>query len=236
MLPPRIGITCSSGMGVTQPIETLGRYYVDGIIAAGGLPVLLPTVDPSLAPVALLHLDGLLLTGGGDVDPAIYGEPREPECGEPDAARDAWEIALVCDGLDIPILGICRGAQVLNVVLQGKLVQHLPGRGIDGHDDERVDGEVHEVALTPGSLIQRVMGTDAVRVNTLHHQSIDPACIGYDLRVTGLADDGVVEAIEDPVGRVLGVQWHPELMLDRPEHQRLFDWLVHPDRFAPGPG
>ncbi|MCU1369983.1 MAG: glutamine amidotransferase [Ilumatobacteraceae bacterium] len=233
MLPPRIGITCSWGMGETQPIETLGRLYIDGVIAAGGFPVLLPTVDPSFSPVALHHLDGLLLTGGGDVDPGIYGDVREPECGEPDVARDAWEIALVCDADDIPILGICRGAQVLNVVLQGGLVQHLPGRGLEGHDDERVDGEVHEVALVPGSLIHRVIGADAVRVNTLHHQSIDPARVGLDLQVTGVAEDGVVEVIEDPVARVLGVQWHPELMLDRPEHQRLFDWLVDPDRFRP---
>lgn len=202
-------------------------------MAAGGVPVVLPALDPAYAAEVLAGLDGLLLTGGGDVDPARYGAPSEPECGEPDPARDAWELALAGGASAIAVLGICRGAQVLNVALGGGLVQHLPGRGIDGHDDERVDGEVHEVAISTGSLAHRLLGTDALRVNTLHHQAIDPARIGTGLRVTGTADDGVVEVIEHPDERVLGVQWHPELLLDRALHQRLFDWVVDPDRFRP---
>lgn len=229
---PRIGITCSSGQGTTQPIETLGRFYVDGIVAAGGLPVVLPSLHRSRAYEALDGLDGLLLTGGGDVDPARFGEVAVPECGPPDAARDAWELELVAaareDGL--PILGICRGAQVLNVAFGGKLIQHLPERDDGSHDDVgRAADEVHEVTVVPGSLLHGVLGSAALRVNTIHHQSIDPAHVGSGLTVVGVADDGVVEAVESVDAEpVLGVQWHPELMLDRSAHQRLFDWLVDP--------
>lgn len=234
-MPPRIGITSSAGQGNTQPIEKVGRLYVDGVVEAGGLPIVLPALRRWLAAEALDGLDGLLLTGGGDVDPARYGDAAVPECGPPEGARDAWELALIdaARELEIPVLGICRGAQVLNVAYGGGLVQHLPGRGIDGHDDERVDGEVHGVALAPGSLVRQVTGTDVLRTNTLHHQAIDPDRIGDGLRVTGVADDGVVEAVEsaDPDEQVLGVQWHPELLLGHPAHQALFGWLVSPDRF-----
>lgn len=230
---PRIGITCSSGQGNTQPVEKVGRLYIDGVVEAGGLPVVLPALRRSLAYEALDGIDGLLLTGGGDVDPARYGDPLDPESGPPDPARDVWELALVeaARALDIRILGICRGVQVLNVAYGGALVQHLPGRGTDGHDDDRVAEEVHEVTFTAGSLVHRVLGTDSVRANTLHHQAVDPDRVGAGLVVTGLADDGVVEALEAPDEPVLGVQWHPELLLDRAPNQRLFDWLVRPDGF-----
>ena len=231
----RIGITCSSGMGVTQPIEKVGRGYVDGVVAAGGLPIVLPSLDPVHAAAAVSGIDGLVLTGGGDVDPVHYGASPEPETGPPDASRDAWELALVTAARDagIPVLGICRGAQVLNVAYAGTLVQHLPARGSDGapggdgHDAvDRAAEEVHEVAISPGSRLHRILGVDAIRANTLHHQSVD--AVGPGLVASGIADDGVIEAVESVEGPVLGVQWHPELLLDRPLHLALFGWVVHP--------
>lgn len=225
----RVGITCSAGKGTTQAIAKVGRGYVDGVAAAGGLPLVLPALDPVHAAATVASVDALLLTGGGDIDPDRYGAVVDPESGEPDPARDAWELALVGAARDagIAILGICRGAQVLNVAYGGTLVQHLPGRAVEGHDDlARAGDEVHEVAVTPGSRLHQIVGSDAVRANTLHHQSVD--VVGPGLVVSGVADDGVVEAVEAADGPVLGVQWHPELLLDRAPHQALFDWLVAP--------
>lgn len=225
----RIGITCSSGMGVTQPIEKVGRGYVDGVVAAGGLPVVLPSLTAPHAASAVSGIDGLVLTGGGDIDPQLYGASREPETGPADEVRDRWELALVTAARDagIPILGICRGAQVVNVAFGGTLVQHLPSRSVDGHDDvERAADEVHDVAVAAGSRLQRILAVSTINANTLHHQSVDE--VGPGLVASGTADDGVIEAIESTDGPVLGVQWHPELLLDRPAHAALFEWVVHP--------
>ncbi|HWJ64197.1 MAG TPA: gamma-glutamyl-gamma-aminobutyrate hydrolase family protein [Acidimicrobiales bacterium] len=225
----RIGITCSSGQGTTQPIEKVGRRYVDGVAAAGGLPVVLPSLDPVHASAAVAGIDGLVLTGGGDIDPIHYGAVADPETGAPDAARDAWELALVGAARDsgIPLLGICRGAQVLNVAFGGTLVQHLPARSVDGHDDVgRAGDEVHPVTVAAGSRLHRIVAADQLPANTLHHQSVDE--VGTGLVVSGVADDGVIEAIEAVHAPVLGVQWHPELLLDRAAHRALFGWVVHP--------
>lgn len=228
MARPLIGVTCSSGVGTTQPVATVGQRYLDGIVGAGGLPVVLPALDVARAAEAVAAVDGLLLTGGGDVDPARYGAVPEPECGPPDAARDGWELALIAEArrAAVPILGICRGAQVLAVAAGGTLVQHLPGRD---HDDlGRAADEVHRVVVGPGTRLHRVLGVGSISANTIHHQSVRSA--GAGLVVSGVADDGVIEAIEAPGEAILGVQWHPELLLDRPQHQALFDWLVDPDR------
>ena len=174
--PPRVGVTCSSAMGVTQPIAKVGRGYLDGVVAAGGLPVVLPSLDPALADAAIDGIDGLLLTGGGDIDPRRYGAEPEPETGPPDHERDAWELALVAAArrADVPILGICRGAQVLNVASGGTLVQHLPAREADGHDDlDRAAHEVHDVVVALDSTLHLALGASSVRANTLHHQSVD---------------------------------------------------------------
>lgn len=228
---PRIGITCSSGMGQTQAIEKVGRSYVDGVVAAGGLPVVLPSLDPAVAAQVVDGLDGLLLTGGGDVDPARYGAGPEPECGPPDLPRDAWELALIDAARSAarPILGICRGIQVLNVAFGGTLVQDLPARGIDGHDQiEQAGDEVHRVRFALDSLLHQITGTAELGINTLHHQAVD--AVGDGLDVVGTTDDGVVEAVEAAADPIIAVQWHPELLLDRSSHQALFDWLVRSAR------
>jgi putative glutamine amidotransferase len=232
MARQRIGVTSSGGMGVTQPIATVGRCYLDGVVAAGGLPLVLPALATDAAPEVVAGLDGLVLTGGGDIDPARYGQPADPACGLPEPERDAWELALVgaARHAGIPVLGICRGIQVLAVAFGGTLIQDLPTHGVAGHDQEdRASEVVHEAAVVEGSRLHRIVGAGPVAINTLHHQAVDPRGLGAGMVVTATTADGVVEGVEVPGEPVVGVQWHPELLLGRPEHQALFDWVVAPD-------
>ena len=165
----------------------------------------------------LSGVDGLLLAGGTDVDPALYGAERAAGTAEPDCVRDGLEGALLDEALerDLPVLGICRGLQFLNVHLGGTLQQH-----IEGHKYPKVR-EVHGVAIAPGSRLESILGEREYVVNSRHHQGVDR--IGAGLGVTATAPDGVVEALELPSKRfVLAVQWHPEARTDGPD-ARLFE-------------
>lgn len=188
------------------------QSYVRGIADNGGRPVVLPPDDVD---ADVLHrLDGLLLTGGADIDPAHYGQEPHPASDTPRPDRDHGELMLLRTALDLdlPVLGVCRGLQLLALVYGGTLHQHLPDVvGHTGHcPREGVFGD-HEVAFTEHSLAAALYGTRA-RTNSHHHQAVaDPG----GLTVTGRSDDGVVEAAEDPAKRfVLGVQWHPEVSGD----------------------
>jgi putative glutamine amidotransferase len=201
-----------------QAAHVLARAYSDHVQRAGGIAVLLPP-DPSATEDAapwLDLLDGLILTGGGDVDPAAYGAaPHSMTVGAvPD--RDAFEIALAREAMerDVPLLGICRGMQVMNIARGGTLIQHLPDDV--GHEDHRralgsFDNADHDVRLTSGSLAERVAGETLHPTKSHHHQGVDR--IGEGLEVTGWATiDDLPEAIEDPsCAFALGVQWHPEV-------------------------
>ncbi|GAA4562330.1 gamma-glutamyl-gamma-aminobutyrate hydrolase family protein [Micromonospora coerulea] len=212
MSRPLIGITAyvePAGWAVWRdvPAALVPQAYVEAVIAAGGRAVVLPPDDADTD--VLRVLDGLLLAGGADIGPERYGQPPDPRTeSRPD--RDAGELALLTAALaaDLPVLGVCRGMQLLAVARGGALHQHLPD--VIGHDGHRPAPGVygaHPVRFAPGSLAGSVMaGVD--RVNSYHHQAVaDPG----DLVVTGWADDGVVEALEDPRRRfLLGVQWHPE--------------------------
>jgi putative glutamine amidotransferase len=196
----------------------LPESYVRALHRAGAIALMLPP-DRAVAgdPDQVLDLlDGLLLAGGADIDPASYGEatrhPRTVGC-VPD--RDAFEIAIARRALerDLPVLGICRGMQLLNIARGGTLFQHLPDRF--GHTDHMLtpgtfDGNDHNVRLTPGTLAARAAGGEHPATKSHHHQGIDR--LGDGLEITGWADrDGLPEAIEDPTrGFALGVQWHPE--------------------------
>lgn len=187
----------------------LPRTYPDVVIAAGGVPVLLPPVLESAA--AVDRLDAVVLAGGPDVGPDRYGAAPHPRTGEPRPQRDAAELAVVRRALErgMPVLGVCRGAQVLNVALGGTLVQHVPDAvGHSGHNPSPgVFGTV-EVALEPGSRVGAALGADAT-VRCHHHQALDRLADG--LVVTGRAADGLVEAVElAGTPWVVGVQWHPE--------------------------
>jgi putative glutamine amidotransferase len=200
------------------------REYADAVSAAGAVPVLLPpTGDAAAAAAAVARLDGLMLTGGADVDPVRYGAERHPETQAPRTERDAYEIDAVAAAAEagLPILAICRGLQVFNVARGGTLHQHLPDVvGADLHRGEpgvHVDVEVHTV---PGSRVAGIVGAE-VKVPCHHHQAIDR--LGTGLVVAARAGDGTIEAVEDEAAHfVVAVQWHPEEGTD----SRLFDAFV----------
>jgi len=223
---PRIGVTSwrSPGDGAGEETLVLNRAYVDAVLAAGGLPLVLPVLAPGDADDVLATVDGLLLTGGGDVDPARYGQEAVPEEYGVYAARDDWELALA-RAAQVPVLGICRGAQVLNVAAGGTLVPDVPtATGVEHRVRERSREVVHGVTVVAGTLLHAVVGSEAVDVNTLHHQAVDRPGAGF--RVVATAPDGTVEAIERADGAALGVQWHPELLAPAAPHADLFGWLV----------
>ncbi len=191
--------------------------YFQGVTLAGGIAVLLPPqpADSAIAARVLDSVDGLVITGGKDLDPATYGQPPHPNADEPGPDRDAWEFALLREALNrtLPVLGICRGAQVLNVALGGTLHQHLPD--VIGHGGHRVGNAVFAtlpVRTVPGTRLAALIGESA-DAKCYHHQGI--AELGAGLVVSGWDADGVIEAIERPgPGFVLAVQWHPEESLD----------------------
>ena len=190
------------------------RAYARGVQEAGALALILPPDDGSLEnPDPLLdRIDALLLAGGADLDPASYGAQPHPETGGTWPERDRFELALTHRALerDMPVLGICRGMEMLNVARGGTLEQHLPD--VLGHNDHRHTAGAfgdHEVRLEPGTLAHRAAGAERVPVKSHHHQGIGE--LGEDLVATGWADDGTIEAIELPQQRFgLGVLWHPE--------------------------
>ncbi len=218
---PTVGITAATERVSYGPWEEVPAVmspmrYVRAVQRAGGRAVLLPP-DPEDArePGAVLALiDALLLTGGaGDLDPALYGYERHPETGPVHEERDAYELALARAVLEreVPILGVCRGMQVLNVAYGGTIEQHVPDAV--GHEEHRhTPGTFadHEVRLEPGSLAARAAGTELTAVKSHHHQGVRE--VGEGLRVTGWSTmDDIVEALEDPSQPfVLGVLWHPE--------------------------
>jgi len=214
----------------------LPRRYADKVAAAGGTPVLLPPVDG--IEHVLPRLDGLVLAGGGDIDPGRYAAARDAATGLPNAARDGAELALCAGALDLglPLLGICRGLQVINVALGGTLHQHLPDIiGHDGHSPEAAGYGRHDVAVASDSRLADALGRTELAVPTHHHQAI--ARLGAGLVATAWAGDGIIEAAESgPAGDVaapmLAVQWHPEAGDDL----SLFRWLIAAARnHAPQP-
>ena len=199
-----------------QPADLAPSGYARTVQRAGGVAVLLP-VDPvvTVSPGPLLErLDGLILAGGADVDPASYGHAPAPGTTDTRPERDQFELGLARGALEtgLPVLGICRGFQLINVAAGGTLDQHLPDRlgherhrTVPGHFDE------HEVELTPGSRVAAICGEARLTVSSHHHQGLD--LVGEGIEVTGVAtDDGTPEAFEIPaLPYAIGVQWHPEI-------------------------
>jgi len=219
MIAPVIGLTCYRTPGTMTiydgELASLPAQYLDSVTRAGGVGVLLPP-QPLSADTArdiIGRLDGLLLTGGADIDPSRYGEELSPRHEGFEATRDASEDALLTAALeaDMPVLGICRGAQMMNVHLGGTIHQHLPD--VVGHDRYRKPGlsfTPEEMTITPGSLLARALGGDlTVRGPVQHHQAINQVADGLQVSARGF--DGVVQGVEHPGHRFcLAVQWHPE--------------------------
>ena len=212
---PFVVVTATTELIRGAPRVRVNEAYTDALASVGLLPVVLPPMDPSLASAALNDVAGLVLTGGEDMDPRLFGEQPHPAAGEPHAARDAYELALArtAASLRIPTLAICRGAQIMNVALGGSLIQDLPSQqpsAIDHSPAGKRAERVHRVDVDASSKLARAVCSTLIFTNSSHHQSVHQ--IGDNLRVTATAEDGVVEGIEstDPAWWMVGVQWHPE--------------------------
>jgi putative glutamine amidotransferase len=201
----------------------LNNAYIVALENAGVIPVIVPPLATARAAREILsRVDGLVITGGEDVDPSLYGQPRSDKCGKSNLARDETEIALIREAHEMrkPLLAICRGPQVVNVALGGTLIQDIPtqvpGALHHNSDDDRAT-RVHEVTVDEGSRISSAIRENTIRVNSFHHQSVKDIAPG--LIVTARAPDGIIEGIE-PAGDdwwIMGIQWHPEEMNDSPE-------------------
>lgn len=217
---PRIGLTLDAepaGGWSKLPWYAIRQNYFSAITEAGGLPVALPH-EPDLAGAYAGMIDGLVVTGGAfDVDPRLYGaEDSHPTVTTKDRrTRFEWAIVQRMLERDRPVLGICGGQQLLNVVLGGTLIQHIPDRLPTALAHEQPNPRTepgHEVVVTAGSLLARITGAGILAVNSAHHQAVETPAPG--LNVSGTAPDGVIEAIEAPERRFcLGVQWHPEYLI-----------------------
>jgi putative glutamine amidotransferase len=237
MTKPRIAMTTwrrtmATFLSDRTDLYTLGAEYPQSLIDAGAIPVLLAHAEPEDAARVLEDLDGLVLVGGDDVHPESYGDDHDGRSKGVDARADAWEIALARAAVArrLPVFGICRGFQILNVAFGGSLHQDIADpegvhRPISGLPHE-VMGERHEISITPGCRLAMAYGETHHRVvNTIHHQAVDQVAPGWV--ATAVAPDGVVEALEpeDPDLPVLAVQWHPEKIREEGD-QTLFDWFV----------
>jgi putative glutamine amidotransferase len=234
-MKPRIAITADRGQ---RP-----EAYLRAIEAAGGEPVVFePLPDEAAVEAALAKVDGVLLTGGRDLDPALWGEEphRETRTMAPDRQRTDLALIRLADARGVPVLGICLGIQEMAVVRGGAIHQHVPDLGgTIGHSGGVGKPRLrHEVKIEAGSLLARIVGSGPLEVNSTHHQAVREP--GRGMRIVARSGDGVIEAIEDPpAGRspmagegptpgrfFLGVQWHPEDLLDEPPHRALFEALV----------
>lgn len=225
-MSPVLGVTLGLDSSARPPARyRLNVAYVEALTAAGARPVLLPPAGDGA--LALDGLDGVVLTGGGDVDPQLYGEEPHPLT-EVERGRDDFEIPLLQAAVErgLPVLAICRGLQVANVALGGTLVQHLEQ---EEHRGDSVEGrrEIRHprVRLDPHSHLAELLGVTEIRTNSLHHQAVRELAPG--LRATGWTDDGVIEALENADGSLLAVQCHPEeLVATEPWASRLFAAFV----------
>jgi putative glutamine amidotransferase len=222
-MKPYIGITCGAVRDTnwSPPMNVLRQTYIDAVVRAGGIPVILPLVDDETVIRGMYErIDGLLLSGGGDVEPRYYGEEPSPELGSTDPVRDRVEIWLTRwaaeDGK--PILGICRGVQVLNVALGGSLYQDIPSQVEtelvhDGSSKAENWGHMaHDLKIDASSQLAAIIGSTSFPTNSLHHQAVKDVAQG--LSPVGWAPDGIVEAVEAQNDEhfMIGVQCHPEAL------------------------
>lgn len=242
MTIPIIGISAS--MLLTEDSSSFGseqasvnRYYVKALAAVGAAPLLLPIVESNdlLIRAQLQKVDGLLLSGGYDVNPLLYGEEPLPELEYIMPERDEYEIKLIQIALEmnIPILGICRGMQILNVACGGTLYQDLnqfSSNHLKHLQKSKTDTASHTVEFIPDTRLHRIMGIPVTRINTFHHQAVKDPAPGFI--INGKAKDGIVEGIEKTGEQfVMGVQWHPEMMMEKDAGMlNIFQSFIHSAR------
>ena len=230
---PLVGITLDAEApgGYSQyPWYALRANYAAAVAEAGGVPVALPH-HPELADAMLDRIDALIVTGGAfDVDPALYGDAALHPTVSLKAARTAAELGLLHGALarDMPVLGICGGEQLLAVALGGTLIQHIPDSVAGALEHEQPNPRHqpgHAITLVPGTRLAKIVGTATMHVNSAHHQAV--ATVGPGAAINAYAPDGVIEGIEDPHRRfVLGVQWHPEFLIDPGDRRILQAFLA----------
>ncbi len=215
-LKPLIGITCSQDTASDR--FYLPRYYARAVEMAGGIPLLLSPVSAKSCTRLLGIVQGILLSGGVDVDPIFFGEEPHPQLGEITPERDGFEIGLVRLALkrNVPIFGICRGAQVLNIAAGGTVLQHIPAEIKDplkhSQDAPRWYA-THNVSVVCDTILSTIAEQGMLRVNSFHHQAVKNVAVGF--KTSARSSDGVIEAIESTRNKfAVGVQWHPECMIE----------------------
>jgi len=218
-----------------RPRSFVRDTYYDAVFAAGGLPVLLPPIADEAAVTALLgRLDGLVLTGGDDLDPCHWGEEKHQSCKLLPRRRESFDLLLgrLALAKSIPLLAICCGTQLVNVIRGGTLIQDIPSlvpSEICHRTGDAANTAEHDVEVVPGTRLREIVGADRIRANSIHHQSCGR--MGAGLVVAARAADGVIEAWEDPEHPfLLGVQWHPERISGEAPHGALFRALMEAAR------
>lgn len=221
MSKPIIGISGSRIVDQHGPWPGYHRSYVnedyvDSVIQNGGVPYIIPfNEDPDVIRTQVTNIDGLILSGGHDVDPRLYGEESLAKIGEIWPQRDTFDLSLLkeAEKSHKPVLGICRGAQLINVVHGGSLYQDISYRDqltFKHNQEHNPEIETQTVALTQGSYLAKLFKKKQISVNSFHHQLIKK--VGQNLKAVARAKDGVIEAVEDKQGMIIGVQWHPEML------------------------
>lgn len=206
-------------IGISSSNNKVATAYVQSVMQSGGVPIIIPTItDINSLRSIVTDLDGLILSGGEDFSPEYYNEKPSDKLGEVDTKRDTSDLALIKLATDrnIPILGICRGEQGINVAFGGKLIQDIPSQissTINHNQTERADTATHQVKIVKESKLAKILGTDSILVNSLHHQAVKDVAPGF--RVAAYSEDGIIEAIEAyPHRKILAVQWHPERLAE----------------------
>lgn len=244
-MKPLIGITSNfssdymtyvkQGMGaIGQEWSLIANDYSDAIIRSGGIPIVIPiSEDETYIRDIADRIDGLLLSGGADMDPLLSYQRADAKTGRVSPKRDNQELLLldyIYKNTNKPILGVCRGLQLINVYFKGNLILDLPSSGYLTHtiaNNERYN-PIHGVTITEGSLLREIIGNEKAYVNSLHHQAIGE--LGKGLRATAISEDNVIEAVESENVKerfILGTQWHPEMTsIKDKSHQRIFDYFI----------
>ncbi|MDR3253140.1 MAG: gamma-glutamyl-gamma-aminobutyrate hydrolase family protein [Tannerella sp.] len=226
-----IGISDTYRDGVNSAVP---RTYVEAVMGAGGIPVIIPLIDDDgMLAEMLKSLDGVIFTGGEDFDPAYYGERPIPQMGKVNVPRDAFDLRLlrIAAAEGLPVLGICRGIQLINIAYGGSLYQDLSAQYLNRSVQHRRKlskiAPTHDVVVVAGSVFSSIVGLQTIEVNSAHHQAVKDVAEGFS--VVGRSTDGVIEAIEkvDSATWILGVQFHPEALYSQDEHMRnIFQYFV----------
>lgn len=228
-MKPHIGLNADY-VDAARPYHKLYAQYTDAVAAAGGVPVVIPNLSDDEDILSMLSaLDGLVLTGGMDLHPSSYGHEPHPKTTTLATRRQSADARLVELALvmEIPVLGICLGCQLLNVALGGTLIQDIPSETTSAvKHNPATDGDkaIHRVRVEQGSRLFTIVGSPFIDVDSSHHQAIKS--VGRNLAVAAWGDDEIIEAVEIPGRWVVGVQWHPERQIDSAPHKALFEALV----------